>query len=312
MDTRLLKMFAAVAKHGALPPASREMHLTASALSHGLKSLESELGTRVFDRIGKRLVLNQAGEQLLSQIQEPLAALDKAASAVKALGKWGHGRLRIGAPGAACQHLMPGVLRELNRKFGKLLLVIECGESARLLELVREHRVDLAISIEPDHAPELEVKPLFEDELLFAFSPDHAWADGRPLSPEDISRQPLILSSRTSWTAQKVQQFFAAQDIEPTAIMEIGSVATIKELVKRSVAVAVLAPWVCDRELAVGAMKMRPLLGKGLRRRWTIAHSAQRRLGLPEEEFIKLCRRHVAGMRLDRKDLPRLDQLRRE
>ncbi len=312
MDTRLLKMFAAVARHGALPAASREMHLTASALSHGLKALESELGTRVFDRIGKRLVLNQAGEQLLAQIQEPLAALEKAASAVKALGKWGQGRLRIGAPGAACQHLMPAVLRELNRRYAKLLLVIECGESAELLDLLRQHRIDLAISIEPENTPELELKPLFEDELLFAFSSEHPWADGRALSPEEVSRQPLILSSRTSWTAQKLQQFFAAQEIEPTSIMEIGNTATIKELVKRSVAVAVLAPWVCDRELALGSVKMRPLSGKGLRRRWTIAHSAQRRLGLPEEDFIKLCRGHVASMRLDRKDLPRLDQTRRD
>src|SRR5262249_25479559 len=113
MDVRLLKVFSAIARHGALPAASRDLHLSASALSHALKALESELGARLFDRVGRRLVLNQAGEQLLMQIEEPLAALDQATRAIKELGRWGHGRLRLGAPASICQHLLPEVLRDV-------------------------------------------------------------------------------------------------------------------------------------------------------------------------------------------------------
>ena len=76
METRLLKMFCVVAENGSLVTAAGKLHLTPSALSHGLKSLEGQLGCRLFERAGRRMVLNQAGEQFLMSIQPPLAALD--------------------------------------------------------------------------------------------------------------------------------------------------------------------------------------------------------------------------------------------
>src|SRR5438046_4207226 len=115
MDTRLLRMFCVVARMGSLVAASRIMHLTPSAMSHGLKALEAQLGCRLFDRTGKKLLLNQAGEQLFAQVQAPLTALDAAAESLKRLGKWGQTRLRIGASASACQHIVPGIIRELKK-----------------------------------------------------------------------------------------------------------------------------------------------------------------------------------------------------
>src|SRR5258706_3533662 len=98
MDTRLLKMFCAVADTGSLVTAGRKLHLTASALSHSLKALETDLGCRLFERVGKRMGLNQAGEQLLAQVRGPLLALESAADGIKRLAKWGPTRLRIEPP----------------------------------------------------------------------------------------------------------------------------------------------------------------------------------------------------------------------
>jgi DNA-binding transcriptional LysR family regulator len=304
MDTRLLKIFAAVARHGSLPAASRELHVTASALSRGLKALESTLGARLFDRLGKRLVLNQAGEQLLAQIAQPLAALDRAAGLIKALGQWGHGRLRIGAPASACQHLLPKVLRDLHQSFPKLLLVVECGDDAQILEWIRQNQIDVALTIAPDQAPDLEVRPLFEDELLLAFSREHPWADGRSLSRDELARRPLLAGRQSTITADLIDAFWREQQIEPVKFMEIGNTDTMKELVKLSVAAAVLAPWVFEHELASGRIKMKPLGRKALRRRWAVVHRSQTRLALPGEQFIKFCRAAAAGLRLDRRDLP--------
>lgn len=304
MDLRLLKIFSAVAKHSALPAASRELHLTSSALSHGLKALESELGARLFDRIGRQLVLNQAGEQLLAQIQQPLAALDKAAASVKALGQWGQGRLRVGAPGALCHYVLPAVIRELHRAFAKLMIVVESGDDRRLLDLLDQNQIDLALAVEPEQAPGMVLMAAFEDELLYAFSDQHPWADGRSLDAREIGRQPLILCNRASVSGRMQRRFFDHQGIMPNALMEIGSLELIRELVKLNVAVAVLPPWLFDQELTTGSVRMRPLGAKGLRRSWTILHRAQRRLALPEEQFIKLFRRQAATLRLDRTGLP--------
>src|SRR6266705_6130015 len=129
MDTRLLRMFCVVAEFGSLVAASRVLHLTPSALSHGLKSLEAQLGCRLFERAGKKLLLNQAGEQLLAQIQAPLAALDAAEESLKRLGKWGQTRLRIGAAATICQYLLPSVIRELKKAHAQLELQVESADA---------------------------------------------------------------------------------------------------------------------------------------------------------------------------------------
>src|SRR5207253_10904495 len=103
MDTRLLRMFCEVARLGSLVAASRVLHLTASALSHGLKSLEAQLGCRLFERTGKNLLPNQAGEQPQAQVHSPLAALDAAEEPLKRLATWGQTRSGIGAAAAQCQ-----------------------------------------------------------------------------------------------------------------------------------------------------------------------------------------------------------------
>jgi len=304
MDTRLLKIFSAVARRGSLVEASRELHLTPSALSHSLKALEGDVGCRLFDRAGKRMLLNQAGEHLLASIQEPLAALDAAAASLKNLGQWGQSHLRLGAAVSSCRQIVPAVVRELKKSFPKLILRIESGDMAEMVDLIAQNKIDLALGVRPEDAADLDMRPMFEDELLFAFASTHPWAAGLPITRDELRRQPLILYQRHSFTSRLVDDYFRRLDIVPSTVMEIASIEAIKELVKLNLGVSVLAPWVADRELARGTLKMRPLGPKILRRRWVIAHRAGRRLSLAEETFCRLCRNHTAGLRLDRKDLP--------
>lgn len=304
MDTRVLKTFQMIARHGSLAVASQMLHLTPSALSHALKALESELGCRVFDRVGNRLVLNQAGEHLLSCIEQPLAAIDEAAISVKALGSWGHGQLRIGASIAALQHIIPGAVRELRREFSKLRLRVESGDSPELIQMLQEHRIDVMIGPEPGPTHGVIFRQLFEDELLFAVSADHPWTDGRSLSREDIRREPLIFYHQKSLTSQWIRSYFNGLDIEPFSTMEIGSLTAIREMIRLNLGVSVLPPWVLDPELRNGSIKMRSLGARALKRTWSVGHLTQKKLTLAEERFCQLCSTQTKGMLLTRKDLP--------
>jgi LysR family transcriptional regulator, low CO2-responsive transcriptional regulator len=184
---------------------------------------------------------SQNPRSVLTQIQQPLAALEKAAASVKASGQWGQGRLRVGAPGTLCQHVMPGVIRELHQAFPKLLVIVESGDDRRLLDLLVENQIDLEITVEPEQAPGMELTAAFEDELLYAFSDQHPWADGRSLDAQEIGREPLILFNRASVSGRMVQRFFDHHGITPNASMEIGNLELIRELVK------LMSPWPCCR-----------------------------------------------------------------
>ncbi|HWX20345.1 MAG TPA: LysR family transcriptional regulator [Candidatus Binatia bacterium] len=299
-------MFCAVAETGSLAPAAARLHLTPSALSHGLKSLETELGCRLFDRAGKKMLLNQAGEQLLGRIRPALAALEEAAESVKRLGKWGQVRLRVAAAASICQHLLPAVIRELKKSLDRLELQVESGDTTEVMEMVRARKVELALGIAPESHAGLEVRPLFRDELMLVFAPSHPWAAGGPISSDDLRKQPLILYQRSSATARLFDGFFEDLKVVPSTIMEIGNIEAIKELVRLNLGVSVLAPWAVHKELARGSLKMRPLGSKPLRRNWVVLSLAGHRLTLTEESFCKLCRQQTAAMRLDRKDVPPL------
>lgn len=305
MDTRLLRVFQAVARHGGLPGAALELHLTPSALSHRLKGLETELGCRLFERSGRRMILNQAGEQLLAGIEEPLETLAETATRLKALGRWGQGRLRIGASISLCEELIPRVLSELRREFAKLHLVVESGDMPDLARKVRDRQVDIAVGVALDPEPGLEFRAVFEDELLWVLPPDHPWADGRPLSKADLRKEPLITYRRGSQTARLVDRYFRALGVDPTIAMELSSVRAIKESVLRKLGLAILAPWAITQELADQTLTIRPLGAKMLKRQWVIAFPSGRRLTLAEERFHRLMEQEGARLCRDRGSVSR-------
>ena len=296
-------MFCAVARHGSVVEASRRLHLTPSAISHGLKALESQLGVRLFERARQRILLNHAGEQLLAKIEQPLAALDSAHQSIQQLAKWGQTRLRIGAAASACQYILPGVIRELKKSSPKLALQVELGDMAGMVELLHQNRIDLALGVSLELKEDLETRPIFKDELLLVFSPSHRWADAKPISRDDLRKQPLIVYQRASATTRMIDDYFRQLQIVPSTVMEIGSIEAIKELVKLDLGVSVLAPWTAEKELARGKLAMRPLGNRALSRQWVVAFLKGRRLNLVEESFCRLCRNFASGLRLDRKDI---------
>jgi len=304
MDTRLLRVFCAVAESGSLVVAAGKVHLTPSAISHSLKSLETDLGCRLFERVGKRMVLNQAGEQLLAQVQGPLSALDSAAEAIKRLGKWGQTRLRVAASASACQHILPHVIRELKKNDGSVEFRVESGDTPRTIELLRQSKVDLALGIAPENSTGLDLRPIFRDELMFVFSSAHPWSDGRSITREEIRSQQFIIYQRKSVTAELIDEHFRQLDIVPNVAMEVDSIGAITELLKLNLGVSVLAPWTIEHELTHKTLRMRPLGPKPLRRQWSVMSLAARRMTLTEESFCRLCRNQAAAMRLDRGDVP--------
>ena len=94
IDSRRLQQFCVLARTGSFTQTARELHLTQSGISHSMKALEAETGCRLLDRLGKKVVLTQAGEQLLQHAGKILAEMAAARDTLKQLGKWGRGRLR--------------------------------------------------------------------------------------------------------------------------------------------------------------------------------------------------------------------------
>lgn len=288
-DSRQLKAFCVLARTGSFTQTARELHLTQSGISHCIKSLENDSGCRLLDRLGKRMVLTQAGEQLLHHATKILEENERARQALTQLGKWGHGRLRVGASTTACQYIIPAVLREFKESFPNHSITIEPGDTRQLSEGLLSHRIDLALSLEIEKESSLHFHPLFTDELQFIVSSVHPWAQSGKVDRADIPRQNYILYNKQSITFQLIENYFRQDRMVLNTVMEVGSMEVTKVLVKIGLGVSIFAPWIARTELEEGSVVSLPLGRRKLERRWGISYWQGRRLSLAEETFLGLC-----------------------
>jgi DNA-binding transcriptional LysR family regulator len=298
LDSRQVRAFCVLARTGSFTQAARELHLTQSAVSHSMKALERDTGCRLLDRLGKRVVLTQAGEQLLHHATKILQEMENAREALTHLGKWGCGRLRLGASTTACQHLIPPVLREFKESFPEHVITIEPGDTPALVASLLRQRIDLALSLEPGQEPQLEFHPLFTDELDFIVGALHPWAKSGRVERSEIPRENYILYSKLSVTFRLVEEYFRREEMVLNTVIELGSMEATKELVKLGLGVSILAPWIAQKEIEEGSLVALPLGRRKLQRRWGILHWRGKRLNLAEETFIGLCEAATATLDL--------------
>jgi LysR family transcriptional regulator, low CO2-responsive transcriptional regulator len=290
LDSRQLRAFVTLARTGSFTVAAKELFLSQSAVSHSLKALESDVGCLLLDRVGKKIALTPAGEQLLYHSEKILQSMEAARGALTRLEKWGHARLRLAASATACQYVLPHVLRKFQEKYPQHVITIEAGNTSDVLELLRENRIDLAIGLEPKHEEQFQFEPLFHDELSFIVAPSHPWAVAGQVIRDEIEQQKYILYSKTSITFRLVEDYFRKEKMPLKTVLEVGSIEATKELVKLGLGISILAPWVTQKELQERSLMALPLGRRKLKRTWGILSRQSRQLSLAEETFIDICR----------------------
>lgn len=290
IDSRQLNTFATIVKAGSFTQAARELALTQSAVSHAVRSLEDQIGCRLFDKVGKKRALTMAGEQLYQHAEKVMTELCAARKSMDALGKWGKNRLRIGASSTACQYILPSVLREFKECFPDSMISIHPGDVEHSINRLEDNTIDVAISLLPTRRNGFDHAPLFSDELHFLMSPLHPWAQLPSIPRESISAQNYVLYSRSSYTFMIVEDYFNRLNMPLNTVIELGNMEAIKELVKIGLGLSILAPWIVRDELRQGSLVSRPLGRKKLRRNWAVLYRKSKKLSLHEETFIGLCR----------------------
>jgi DNA-binding transcriptional LysR family regulator len=298
LDSRQLRAFRVLARTGSFTQTARELHITQSGISHAMKALERDVGCRILDRVGKKVVLTLAGEQLLHHAKRILSEMETARGSLMQLGKWGRGRLRLGASTTVCQHLIPPVLREFKESFPEHIITLEAGDNPELADALLQHRIDLAVTLELEKEQQFEFHLLFEDELCFILSPLHPWGRAGRVERAEIPRQSHILYSKNSLTFRMIENYFRREEMVLNTVIQVGSMEATKELVKLGLGVSILAPWIAKKELEEGSLMALPLGRRKLQRRWGVLHWRGKRLNLAEETFIGLCESACAPLRL--------------
>jgi DNA-binding transcriptional LysR family regulator len=296
LDSKQLRTFVSLAKTGSFTATAKQVFITQSAVSHSMKALEDDLGCRLLNRMGKKTTLTHEGEHLLRHAQKIIADMSSARESLVNISKTGETRLRIGASISACQHLLPDVLRQFKKQHPKCRITLEPADSPALAESVRAQQIDLALALMPHRDASLEFEPMFSDELMFIVNPQHKWVEAGGVARPEIARQNFILYSRASQTFRAVENYFQDEGIALDATMELGSIETIKELVKIGLGISVLATWIARAEIKQGTLVAMALGRRKLRRQWGILSLCGRDLTPVEKDFVKLCHEATRGL----------------
>lgn len=174
MTLRQLSVFVAVAKQGTVTKASESVRLTQSAASMALSDLEGALESPLFDRVGKRLQLNDLGKYLLPQALEILARCEDFEQIAR--GQQQSIDLKVGATLTISDFLMPDLIADFLKDEPSSQINLTVGNTSSIIDAVNQFQLDVGFIEGSCHLPQLEVKPWHEDELCIAVAPDHPLA----------------------------------------------------------------------------------------------------------------------------------------
>jgi LysR family transcriptional regulator for metE and metH len=287
LEVRHLKLISAIAEEGGMTRASHRLHVTQSALSHQLRSIEERLGVALFVRRSRRMILTRPGERLLESARQVLRDLERAEAEVRRLGSDGGGVLRLCTQCYTCYHWLPRLLARFQRKFPKVEVRIVAEATNRAYEALLQGELDLAIVSKPVRHPGIRLQPLFQDEFVAVFAPDHPLASRRSVAPEDFRDETFLMYSDAGDNTG-YQMFLAPAGVTPRRFSQVKLTEAMVEMVKARLGVAIVARWSVAPQLASGELRAARLGRSGLHRQWSAA--TPRALPAPPwlDEFVHL------------------------
>ena len=288
-DLRQIRAFVAVAEEGSFTLAAKRIFVTQSAVSHSLRILEEQLGCKLLDRSGKRVVTTAEGDLLLVRCRGVLREIDLVSTDLEGLRRWGQTTIRIGAPHSLCHFLIPSILREFRDCFPRCDPSIEVGDSSSLRNQLAEGNLDLVVGLKTrDHIKD-GYRPMFRDRLAFVVSPLHPWAKKGAEIEATLQEQQYIIYAKATETHRLIENWMDQHIGKSNRSLVLGDMQAIKEMAKIGIGVGIVAPWVAAREIEEGSLKIIEMQEPKIEREWGVFHSTKREPSLVEEAFIGLC-----------------------
>ncbi len=271
LETRHLRLAAAVAEHGSLTRAGRELHLTQSALSHQLLDLEGRLRVSLFHRMGKRMVPTVAGLRLVDAARQTLPTLLAAEEELRRLASGRDAVLRLSTECYTCYHWLPRVLDRFRDHHPQVEVQIVPEATREPIAALLAGRIDLGIGSSTGRDERLAYHPLFQDELVAVVAPGHRLAARAHLRADDFADEHLIMYAIDESESTLFREVLVPAGVRPARVSSVQLTEAIVELVKAGVGIAVLARWAVAPHVEAGTLRALPLTRRGFRRHWYAA-----------------------------------------
>lgn len=284
LELKHLRMLCALAESGNMTRAAEKLCITQSALSQQLKDIETKLGTDLFFRTRRKMIITEAGRQLQGTAVEVIEAVDLAERAISRKMKGEKGELKVGTQCIFCYKWLPQVMRLFHGKFPNI--EIEVGNSVELLEELEGKKYDLIISGAVSPSEIHTSVPLFKDQLVCIMTEDHPLAACSFVQLSDFTGSNLIAHTDKSRN-RFYQQVLRPQGIEPKRIMNVGAPQAIIEMVVAGFGIAIFPRWAVAETLKTWRIVARPITPRGFPLTWHAVYLSHSNIPIYQQEFIR-------------------------
>ena len=282
LEIRHLRLVAGIADAGSMTRAAGQLHLTQSALSHQLRDIESRLGTPLFTRLGRSMVLTEPGRRVLDAARRVLGEVQRAEEDVRRLAGHGEGTIRVCTECYTGYHWLGSILTAFQARHPRVTINVAADETGGPVEALLEGRIDLAILIDPAKDRRLRVRPLFTDEMVAIVAKAHPLARRPWVSPEALAAEHLLLYSSAPEESFAFRRILQPNGLVPARVSFIMLTEAMIELARAGVGAAVMPRWSAQKAIAGGAVRPLSITRRGMRRRWVAATLAAQ----PEPPYV--------------------------
>lgn len=293
LTLRQVEIFCAVAQSGSTVAAARAVSLSQSATSAALQQLERALGSQLFERVGRQLVLNDAGRALLPQA---LGLLEQARAIEQAFVVQGCGlpvRLRLAASTTIGSYVLPPVLAAFARSHPQVAVDLQIANTAEVAEAVLALEVDLALIEGASHWPGLEVQPWLRDELVIVsapYDPLAKQAAGQPLASDALRSARWLLREAGSGTREMVEHALLPHLHQLHAAATLGSSEAIARCVAQGLGISCLPRVLVQPLVDAGELVVLPTVLPQMQRYFSLVQRAGKRRSPALQAFVDACR----------------------
>jgi DNA-binding transcriptional LysR family regulator len=291
-----LATFQVVAKHCSYVRAAEELHFSQPAVSAQIHLLEESLGIKLFDKIGRKTHLTQAGEELYLYSQKIFSLIDETLETMESLRSPHYGRLSVGADTTVGTYVIPGLLGKFHQMYPDVEITLEVFNRGYLVDALVNNHVDMVVMGKiPTDVP-VFVAPVAPNELVLVAPPTHRLAGCVHTPFAELAREHFLLREVGSGTRAALESAFQEAGLPLHVSMQVGNNSAIKQSVAAGLGIALISHVALDMELETHRLVILDVEGFPIMKQWRLVHLKDKNLSATARAFKSFMLQHADGL----------------
>jgi DNA-binding transcriptional LysR family regulator len=289
---RQLEVFSAVAKNESFTKAAEILHLSQPGVSMQIKQLENSIGLQLFEQVGKKIYLTDAGREIFVYSQSISQMLDEAESVVEQLKGMKSGKLAISVATTA-SHFATRLLAAFSKQHEGITISLDVTNRETLRAQLEQNERDLIIMGQPPKGLDVDADEIMENPLVVIAPPDHPLASEENIPLSHFANENFVVRERGSGTRSAIERFFEQHGVAFHTAIEMTSNEAIKQAVEAGLGLGIVSIHTMELELETKRLRVLDVEDFPIRRYWYIVQRKGKRLSPAAQAFKAFVLRHA-------------------